>query len=32
MKEECLICNSPLEYLQHAETMTCAICDKTEQS
>ena len=32
MKEECLICKAPLEYLRQDETMTCAICGKTEPS
>lgn len=30
MKEECLICKSPLEYLVQDEMMECAICGKTE--
>lgn len=29
MKEECLICKEPLEYLEADEPMTCAICAKT---
>ena len=28
-QEECLICKAPLEYLDHDEPMTCAICHKT---
>ena len=32
MKEECLICKAPLEYLQQDELMECAICRKTEPS
>ena len=32
MKEECLICKAPLEYLQQDEMMVCAICGKTELS
>ena len=32
MKEECLICQAPLEYLTQDEPMTCAICGKTEPS
>ena len=32
MKEECLICKAPLEYLQQDEMMACAICGKTELS
>ena len=32
MKEECLICKAPLEYLTHDERMQCAICGKTEPS
>ncbi len=30
--EECLICASPLEYLERDEDMTCAICGKSEKS
>ena len=29
MKEECLICQAPLESLAEGEPMTCAICGKT---
>ena len=32
MKEECLICKAPLEYLIHDEMMECAICHKQELS
>jgi len=32
MKEECLICKAPLEYLVQDEMMECAICRKTELS
>ncbi len=32
MKEECLICKAPLEYLQRDEMMECAICYKAELS
>lgn len=32
MKDECLICKAPLEYLVHDEKMECAICHKTELS
>ena len=32
MKEECLICKAPLEYLVQDEMMECAICSKTEPS
>lgn len=32
MKEECLICNAPLEYLQVDREMECAICHKKENS
>ena len=32
MKEECLICKAPLEYLQEDELMECAICHKKEKS
>ena len=28
MKEECLICKAPLEYLTQDEMMECAICHK----
>ncbi len=32
MKEECLICKAPLEYLKEDIVMECAICHKKEQS
>ena len=32
MKEECLICKAPLEYLVQDELMECAICGKAEPS
>lgn len=32
MKEECLICKAPLEYLETDEVMECAICHKKEKS
>ena len=32
MKEECLICNAPLEYLNEDILMECAICHKKELS
>ncbi|MCQ2513026.1 MAG: DUF5714 domain-containing protein [Lachnospiraceae bacterium] len=32
MKEECLICKAPLEYLQEDTEMECEICHKTEWS
>ena len=32
MKEECLICKAPLEYLRQDEKMVCAICGKAEPS
>ena len=32
MKEECLICKAPLEYLEAGVLMECAICHKTENS
>ena len=32
MKEECLICKAPLEYLTEDEIMECAICHKQERS
>ncbi len=32
MKEECLICKAPLEYLQEETEMECAICHKKERS
>ena len=32
MKEECLICGAPLEYLDADEMMECAVCHKKENS
>jgi len=32
MKEECLICKSPLEYLTEDIEMECAVCHKKEMS
>ncbi len=32
MKEECLICKAPLEYLKKDELMECAICHRKENS
>ena len=32
MKEECLICNAPLEYLREDIEMECAVCHKKERS
>ena len=32
MKEECLICAAPLEYLEKDEPMECALCHKKENS
>ena len=32
MKEECLICNAPLEYLEEDVLMECVICHKKEHS
>ena len=32
MKEECLICKAPLEYLEADKMMECAICHKKELS
>lgn len=32
MREECLICKAPLEYLVKDEEMECAICHKREKS
>lgn len=32
MKDECLICKAPLEYLQEDALMECAICHKKENS
>lgn len=32
MKEECLVCNAPLEYLEKDEPMECALCHKIENS
>ena len=30
MKDECLICKAPLEYLESDELMECAICHRKE--
>ena len=32
MKEECIICKAPLEYLERDEMMECALCHKKELS
>ena len=32
MKEECIICKAPLEYLERDEIMECALCHKKESS
>ena len=32
MKDECLICKAPLEYLNEDSLMECAICHKKESS
>lgn len=32
MKDECLICKAPLEYLEKDEMMECALCHKKEMS
>ena len=32
MKEECLICKAPLEYLNEDVLMECSICHKQEMS
>lgn len=32
MKEECLICGAPLEYLETEREMECVLCHKKEQS
>ena len=32
MKDECLICKAPLEYLEYDELMECEICHKKENS
>ena len=32
MKEECLICKAPLEYLLEDVEMECAICHRIERS
>lgn len=32
VKDECLICGAPLEYLSQDEWMNCVICKKSEQS
>ena len=31
MKEECVICKAPLEYLEQDEQMECVICHKKEE-
>ena len=30
MKDECLICGSPLKYLENDEFMECAVCYKKD--
>ena len=32
MKEECLICKAPLEYLETDKLMECEICHRKENS
>ena len=32
MKEECLLCGAPLEYLTRGRKMECALCHKKERS
>ncbi len=32
MKEECLVCKGPLQYLENGELMECMICHKKENS
>ena len=32
MKDECIICGSPLKYLENDELMECAVCHKKENS
>ena len=32
MKDECLICGAPLEYLNHEVVGECAVCHKKEHS
>ena len=32
MRDECLICHAPLEYLENEELMECAICHRQEYS
>ena len=32
MKEECLICKAPLEYLNEDIEMDCALCHRKEKS
>ena len=32
MKDECLICGAPLEYLEAGQEMECALCRKKEIS
>ena len=32
MKDECIICGSPLKYLENVSPIKCAICHKKENS
>lgn len=32
MKEECLICKAPLEYLDEEQEMECVLCRKVQSS
>ena len=32
MKEECLLCGAPLEYLTRGRKMECALCHKKKRS
>ena len=32
MKEECMVCKAPLEYLETDEMMECALCRKKESN
>ncbi len=32
MKQECIICGAPLQYLETDDRMECAICHKKEKS
>lgn len=32
MKDECIVCKAPLEYLEYDEMMECVLCRKKELS